>query len=134
MSTISNPGSLGRLTTHPWEQPWWRPYPGKAPILFYLTLIHLLALAGAILFPVPGWKIFGITLLLSSAGGLGTTVCYHRLLAHRTLKLNPIVEAVLIFAAMFNGSGSPASWVAYHRLHHAHTDLDEDISSPSHGG
>jgi len=65
---------------------------------------------------------------------LGTTVCYHRVLAHRTLRLNKVVEHLLVFWAMFNGSGAPASWVAYHRNHHSRTDTPEDISSPKQGG
>jgi fatty-acid desaturase len=48
--------------------------------------------------------------------------------------MNKAIEHLLIFWAMFNGSGAPASWVAYHRLHHARTDTPEDISSPRHGG
>jgi len=67
-------------------------------------------------------------------GGLGTTVCYHRMLAHRTVTLNKAVEQLLIFCAVFNGSGAPATWVAYHRLHHARTDTPDDISSPQQGG
>ncbi len=67
-------------------------------------------------------------------GGLGTTIGYHRALAHRGLKLNPFVQQALIFLAMFNGSGSPVSWVANHRLHHAKVDTMEDISSPRMGG
>ena len=35
---------------------------------------------------------------------------------------------------MFNGSGAPGTWVAYHRHHHSHTDTPEDISSPQQGG
>jgi fatty-acid desaturase len=118
----------------PWNQPWWRPAPGKSGVLAYLLLIHILAIAGLILFPLPGWRVFGVAAVLATAGSLGTTIGYHRLLAHRTLRLNPVVEQVLIFAAMFNGSGAPASWVAYHRLHHAGADTEQDISSPSQGG
>src|SRR4029450_2198026 len=73
-------------------------------------------------------------LLLATLGGLGTTVCYHRCLAHRTFKMNRVVEQVLIFWTMFNGSGAPASWAAYHRRHHARSDTPEDISSPTYGG
>jgi stearoyl-CoA desaturase (delta-9 desaturase) len=40
----------------------------------------------------------------------------------------------LIGAAMFNGSGTPLSWVSNHRDHHAHSDTLEDVSSPRHGG
>jgi stearoyl-CoA desaturase (delta-9 desaturase) len=118
----------------PWDQPFWRPARGKAAVLFYLLLIHVLALVGLILFPLPNMKTLGLTILLIALGGLGTTIGYHRMLAHRTLKVNKILEHLLIFWAMFNGSGSPASWVAYHRLHHARTDTPEDISSPKQGG
>ncbi|MGH9540800.1 MAG: fatty acid desaturase [Terriglobales bacterium] len=120
--------------TRPWEWPWWRSAPGEQGVLIYLILIHALALAGLILFPLPGWRVFTYVLVLGGIGGLGTTICYHRLLAHRTFKLNKWVEQALIFAAMFNGSGSPASWVAYHRLHHSQTDTEGDISSPNQGG
>ena len=118
----------------PWDRPFWQPAPGKSAVLLYLVLIHVLALAGLILFPVPSWKVLGLTLAFTACGGLGTTVCYHRLLAHRTLKINKLVEHLLIFGAMFNGSGAPASWVAYHRHHHSRTDTPEDISSPKQGG
>src|SRR6185369_32414 len=41
---------------------------------------------------------------------------------------------VLIFFAMYNGSGAPCSWTANHRLHHATADTVADISSPQVGG
>jgi stearoyl-CoA desaturase (delta-9 desaturase) len=118
----------------PWQRPFWKPAPAKAPIFTYLILIHVLAVIGLVLFPLPSLKVLSATLVLTALGGLGTTVCYHRLLAHRTFKLNKIVENILIFCAMFNGSGAPASWVAYHRHHHSHTDTPDDVSSPKQGG
>src|SRR5713101_8387568 len=118
----------------PWDRPFWRPVRGKAGVLSYLVLIHVLAVIGLILFPLPSLRILSLTLLFTALGGLGTTVCYHRVLAHRTLKLNKVIEQLLVFWAMFNGSGAPASWVAYHRNHHSHTDTPEDISSLKQGG
>jgi len=56
------------------------------------------------------------------------------MLAHKTVRTNKFIEQFLIFWAIFNGSGHPASWVAYHRLHHSVTDTPEDISSPKQGG
>ena len=122
------------VLSHPWEQPFWKPARGKAGVLIYLVLIHVLATAGIILYPLPGLTVLCVALVATSLGGLGTTVCYHRALAHRTVKLHPVVEHFLIFWAIFNGSGTPASWVAYHRHHHAEADTPEDISSPAHGG
>jgi fatty-acid desaturase len=121
-------------TIRPWEMPVWKPARGNEGTLVYLVVIHALAIAGVILFPLPSMKVFLWTLVLAGLGGLGTTVCYHRTLAHRTVKLNPVVEFFLIAGAIFNGSGAPASWVAYHRHHHANSDTPDDISSPQHGG
>ena len=122
------------VTSHPWQRPFWKPTKGKGFILVYLLAIHLLAVAGLILVPLPSLPVVVMTLILIGLGGLGTTVCYHRTLSHRTLRLNKMVEHVLIFCAMFNGSGAPASWVAYHRRHHSRSDTADDISSPKHGG
>ena len=118
----------------PWKLPFWVPARGKMVVLLYLLLIHILAVIGLILFPFPNLTTLGITLLFTALGGLGTTIGYHRLLAHRTLKVKKAIEHLLVFCAMFNGSGAPASWVAYHRLHHARTETPEDISSPQQGG
>jgi stearoyl-CoA desaturase (delta-9 desaturase) len=118
----------------PWEQPFWKPAPGGARALSYLVLIHVLAIIGLILFPLPSLKVLGISLAILALGGLGTTVAYHRVLSHKTLKLNSFIEQVLIFFAVLNGSGHPVSWVAYHRHHHSSTDTPDDISSPKQGG
>jgi stearoyl-CoA desaturase (delta-9 desaturase) len=96
--------------------------------------IHLLAVAGLLLAPVPGWPVFGAAVALTFLGGLGTTVVYHRALAHRSVRLRRAVEGILIFFGMLNGSGAPSSWVANHRLHHANADGPGDISSPGLGG
>jgi fatty-acid desaturase len=124
----------GIQVARPWEEPFWRPAQGKAWVAFYLALIHILAAVGIFLFPLPSLRILGLAILFTVLGGFGTTVCYHRALAHRSLKLNKVVEHLLVFLAMFNGSGAPISWVAYHRQHHARTDTPEDISSPKQGG
>jgi stearoyl-CoA desaturase (delta-9 desaturase) len=102
--------------------------------LLWVALIHVTAVVGLIVCPLPGWPLFLVTGAFAWLGGLGTTVCYHRALAHRALRLHPAVREILIFCAMFNGSGAPLSWTANHRLHHAKADTPEDISSPHFGG
>lgn len=118
----------------PWDAPWWHIAEGQTPIFIHLVAIHALAAAGLVLYPIPGWPVFLVALGLVAVGGLGTTVCYHRSLAHRSVKLHAGVEQVLIVAAVFNGSGSPRQWVANHRRHHATSDTPSDISSPRRGG
>jgi len=118
----------------PWERPFWKAAPGKWGILLYLVLIHVLTVVGIILYPRPSLKVLGVALAIAALGGIGTSVCYHRLLAHRTLKLNKFIEHFLVFWTVFNGSGAPASWVAYHRHHHSFVETPDDISSPKQGG
>ena len=125
---------VSSLGPEPWNAPWWKAAKGDRTTFAYVILIHLLAVAGVVFFPVPGWKIVMATLVLAWIGGMGVTICYHRTLAHTALRLNPIIRHFLIFFAMFNGSGSPDSWTANHRQHHAKVETAEDISSPAIGG
>ncbi|MCM2317694.1 MAG: fatty acid desaturase [Thermoanaerobaculia bacterium] len=141
MSAIAENGPLVADTTiasslgpEPWNAPWWKVANGDYPTFFYMILIHALALAGLIFFPMPGWKVVLATFAIAWVGGLGVTVCYHRALAHRAVQLNPVVRHFLIFFAQFCGSGSPDSWTANHRQHHAKVETPEDISSPAIGG
>ncbi|HSO76861.1 MAG TPA: hypothetical protein VLU47_18690, partial [Blastocatellia bacterium] len=103
----------------PWARPWWQYSEGNGPTLFYIVLVHVLAVVGIILFPLPTLKVLAVALVVTAIGGIGTSVCYHRCLSHRSLRLNRIVENVLIFFTIYNASGEPMGWVANHRHHHA---------------
>ena len=118
----------------PWTWPWWQPASGQWLVLVWVVLIHTTAAVGLVLYPLPGWPIALSALTLAWIGGLGTTVCYHRALAHKALRLHPVVREIFIFFAAFNGSGTPLPWAANHRLHHANSDTPSDISSPRIGG
>jgi fatty-acid desaturase len=118
----------------PWSRPWWQHSKGNGPVLFYIVVVHLLALLGLILFPLPSLPVLALALAFATIGGVGTTVCYHRSLAHKSLRLNAVVENILIFFTIFNAGGEPMEWVANHRHHHAKADSAEDVSSPRHGG
>lgn len=119
---------------HPWTLPWWKTDGENFWTLVYIILLHALTAVGLILYPLPGWPVFIGALIMAGLGGLGTTVGYHRALAHRAVKLHPVVEQILIFFAVSNGSGSPSTWIANHRNHHANSDTIDDVSSPRHGG
>lgn len=120
----------------PWRQPWWYvdAGPGQKNIFYYLMAIHVLGTIGLALFPLPSRELLGPLLVAAVLGGFGTSVGYHRLLAHGSLRVSPVLEQVLIFLALFNGSGSPRQWVANHRRHHATTDTLDDVSSPRYHG
>lgn len=119
--------------------------PGKAPpqktslwptsfrgflAFVWLLTIHSTAAVGVVMYPLPGWWLALVFMVLAFLGGVGTTVCYHRALAHRSLKLHPAVRTALILVAVLNGQPPPRGWVATHRLHHATADTPDDPSSP----
>jgi fatty-acid desaturase len=131
---VLNTEIISSLGPEPWKAPWWKPSKGEGITLFYIIVIHLLAITGLILFPTPGWKVALVTVGAAWLGGLGVTIGYHRSLSHTALRLHPVVRHFLIFWAMFNGSGSPDSWAANHRQHHSRVETHEDISSPWIGG
>src|SRR5262245_22497673 len=87
---------------HPWTLPWWKVEGENSWVLAYIITVHVLAFIGLVLFPVPGWKVLFWSLGFAAMGALGTTVAYHRGLAHRAVKLNPAVEQLLIGFAVFN--------------------------------
>src|SRR5215475_8408344 len=93
---------------HPWTQPWWRADGENFWTMIYIIAIHLLSVIGLVLFPLPGWNVIASALKNTALGGFGTTIGFHRGLAHRAVKLNPVIEQILIFFAVFNGSGSPS--------------------------
>lgn len=124
----------------PWLRSWLYRAKGESSTLGWVIGIHVLGLAGLIALPLmgislwPGWPALSVAVGLAMLGGIGTTVGYHRALTHRAVVLNPVVEHLLTFFAMLNGSGTPLTWVSNHRLHHATSDSEEDISSPAQGG
>lgn len=71
-----------------WEWPWWRAARHDAMVLPWFILIHTTAFVGLILFHLPGWRVVAEALALAWIGGIGTTVCHHRALSHRALRLN----------------------------------------------
>jgi stearoyl-CoA desaturase (delta-9 desaturase) len=61
---------------------------------------------------------------------VGVTVGYHRLLTHRAFQTYPWVERTFAVLGSLSVQGSVLDWVADHRKHHAHTDVEGDPHSP----
>src|SRR5229473_1418829 len=76
-------------------------------VLAWVFVIHLTAVAGLIEYPLPGWRLLLASTVLTLLGGAGATICYHRALAHRSVKLHPAVQTLLIFFAMLCGVTPP---------------------------
>jgi fatty-acid desaturase len=63
-------------------------------------------------------------------GGLGITLCYHRLLTHRGFVCPKWLEYSFAILGVCAMQDTPARWVAVHRRHHEHADQREDPHSP----
>lgn len=88
--------------------------------------IHLVALTALLpsTFHWSGPIVAAVLLYLT--GGLGITLCYHRSLTHRGLRLRRPLEYAFATLGALALQGDPIRWVATHRKHHAHSDADGD--------
>jgi stearoyl-CoA desaturase (delta-9 desaturase) len=66
--------------------------------------------------------------------GLGITIGYHRLFTHNAFSAKRPVRYALAVLGSMAVQGPLSDWVADHRKHHAHTDVDGDPHSPHVGG
>jgi fatty-acid desaturase len=66
--------------------------------------------------------------------GLGIGMGYHRLHTHRSYKVPKPLEYFFAICGTLTLEGGPIFWVATHRIHHQHSDTDEDPHTPHHGG
>ena len=80
------------------------------------------------------WKALWMAVILSwITGGLGITLCFHRLLTHRSFSCPKWVEYVTTVLGSLANQGGPVKWVATHRVHHAFSDRPQDPHSPKRG-
>jgi stearoyl-CoA desaturase (delta-9 desaturase) len=60
----------------------------------------------------------------------GITVGFHRMLTHRSFRTHRATEYLFAVLGSMAVQGSVIAWVADHRKHHAHTDVEGDPHSP----
>jgi stearoyl-CoA desaturase (Delta-9 desaturase) len=72
----------------------------------------------------------GIFAVMYMVSAIGVTVGFHRLLTHRAFQTYPWLERTLAIMGSLSVQGSVIDWVADHRKHHAHTDVEGDPHSP----
>jgi stearoyl-CoA desaturase (delta-9 desaturase) len=121
---------LARMTSQPATRPGGkliRPFSYGPAILFCLitgsALVGLPAFAYFYGFAWVDWVTCGILYLVT---GLGITVGYHRLIAHRSFACPDWVKAAFLIAGGWALENSALKWAADHRRHHALCDRDED--------
>ncbi len=103
----------------------------KWSILIGIAIIHAGALLAPWTFTWSGfWAFFWLQWV---TGLLGITLCFHRLLAHRSFYVPKWLEYVLALCGTLALQGGPIKWVATHRVHHAFSDRPQDPHSPTKG-
>ena len=101
-----------------------------------LVLVSVIPLVGV---GVAIWTLWGRGLSVTDAAialsfyafsGLGVTVGFHRLLAHKTFDAPKPVRAILAIAGSLSIEMGAIDWAATHRRHHAYSDQPGDPHSP----
>jgi stearoyl-CoA desaturase (delta-9 desaturase) len=100
--------------------------------LIAIVLVHVLALASLVPFSYTfAW--WGIPLVLVGNfifGSLGINLGYHRMLTHKAASFPGPLERLWVIFGVCSMEGSPLWWVCTHRIHHQHSDDEEDPHSP----
>ena len=71
-----------------------------------------------------------VTLAITEAAVIATSVYLHRGLAHRSLRVHPIADFFFRVVLWLSTGQNRREWVAVHRKHHAFTDKEGDPHSP----
>jgi fatty-acid desaturase len=100
--------------------------------VFFMAAFHVGAIAALFFFT---WEALALTVVLWwVSGSLGVGMGYHRLLTHRSYRVDKLVEYLLAVCGTLALEGGPIAWVAVHRIHHQNTDKEGDPHSPQDGG
>ena len=59
---------------------------------------------------------------------------YHRYFSHRSYRTSRVFQAVIAFLGTTAMQKGPLWWAGHHRFHHRHSDGEQDVHSPLHGG
>ena len=76
------------------------------------------------------WSDVAVFSFMYLISGLGITVGFHRMLTHRAFQTHKATRYAFAYMGMLAVQGPVIDWVADHRKHHAHTDVEGDPHSP----
>ena len=108
-------------------EPLERQFDIKTTFLFCLVVVGTITVVPAFAYFFEyswfDWTMFFVLYIIS---GLGITVGYHRLMAHRSFKCANWVKRALLIAGGLALQNSALKWAADHVRHHARCDQEED--------
>lgn len=100
-------------------------------VVLGIAAMHLGSLAAPFYFTWSGLAVMILFVWLT--GNVGITLCYHRLLTHRSFKTPKWFEYFITLMGCLAWQGGPIQWVGVHRIHHRHSDDEDDPHTPNHG-
>jgi stearoyl-CoA desaturase (delta-9 desaturase) len=92
--------------------------------------LHLLIPLAFLPYVFSWWGLLAIPALNYIFGSLGISAGYHRMLTHQGFKCPKWFERTLTTLGVCSLQDSPARWVLVHRVHHQHSDHQEDPHTP----
>ena len=103
----------------------------NAYTLFTFNFLTFMVLIIGAFFINFSWLLFGISFFIYWLYiACGVSMCYHRLLTHRSYSLPKWFERILATFGALSGTGGPIQWVMTHRDHHRFADRDGDPHPP----
>ncbi|MGH3493731.1 MAG: acyl-CoA desaturase, partial [Sciscionella sp.] len=106
---------------------------GSMVLVYVFLLVPMAALIAAVPL-VWGWGLHWQDLLVAGVffvvSGLGVTVGFHRHFTHGSFRAKRGLKVALAIAGSLSAQGTPITWVADHRRHHAFSDRAGDPHSP----
>ncbi len=119
LSPIPFPGLSPQYAT--WERFNW-------PLISVYILLHFSLLLAVPTYTPEGLGLFLGLYFLTTCCGI--TLCYHRLLAHRSYQTYKPIRWFLSLLGVLAFQRGPIWWVATHRLHHSQVDTPLDPHTP----
>ncbi len=98
-------------------------------MVFFLTIIPLIGIFGTSFYVYHNgivWQEPILLLIFWFISGIGITMGYHRLFAHKSFKTNSFVEWILMILGSLAFENTILKWVSDHRKHHNLSDTKDD--------
>jgi len=102
-------------------------------MVVYLSLVHVVGLAGLFYFKYAMWQTLAWFAVAYCYGGLGITGGAHRLWAHRSYNAHWVVRVILMIANSTASQGTIFHWARDHRCHHRHSETEKDPHNAQRG-
>ena len=99
---------------------------GALVVPFLATVAAIVLLWGSLV----SWHDLALLAVMYVLTAAGITVGFHRMLTHRSFRTHKPTEYVFATLGSMAVQGPVIAWVADHRKHHAHTDVEGDPHSP----